>query len=40
MTRNLRKSRGYIMLNLIGLAIGLTSFIFISKAGSQVPGVV
>ena len=28
--RNMRKQRGYIMLNVIGLAIGLTSFLFIT----------
>jgi putative ABC transport system permease protein len=28
--RNLRKQRGYVMLNIGGLAIGLTSFLFIS----------
>ena len=28
--RNMRKQRGYIVLNLVGLAIGLTSFMFIT----------
>lgn len=28
--RNMRKQRGYIFLNVIGLAIGLTSFLFIT----------
>jgi putative ABC transport system permease protein len=28
--RNMRKQRGYILLNVIGLAIGLTSFLFIT----------
>jgi putative ABC transport system permease protein len=28
--RNMRKQRGYIVLNLVGLAIGLTSFLFIT----------